>query len=326
MKIEQNSKSSLFSTTIIPDVFFTEYLSMAKGDYVKVYLYMLFLSKFGKEIKINDLSKTLAINYSTIQEAIKFWEELGVLTKKTNGYILNDLQEIELHKLYNPKLTATPEEAEKNAKNQFRAKAIETINNLFFQGVMSASWYTDINLWFKKYEFDEQVMISLFKYCFDKSALHKNYVQVVADAWSKNNIKTYNDLDNYFAKQEKLVSIQKKVAKKLGISRALTQYEKAFIEKWVIDYGYSFEIIEIALKRTTSKANPSFDYLDKLLTDWNERNLRTPQAIQDFLVSLKQKQKNVKELEKKAKQANYEQRKYDNLDSLYANIPASNAN
>ena len=41
----------------------------------------------------------------------------------------------------------------------------------------------------------------------------------------------------------------------------------------MLDYNYSMDIIEIALKKTTSKANPSFDYLDKLLTDWNDRKL-----------------------------------------------------
>ena len=55
---------------------------------------------------------------------------------------------------------------------------------------MSPSWYSDIDLWFKRFEFDEEVMIALFQYCFDKSALHKNYVKAVADAWHGNNIKT----------------------------------------------------------------------------------------------------------------------------------------
>ena len=59
-------------------------------------------------------------------------------------------------------------------KDKSRASAIEAINNMFFQGIMSPSWYSDIDLWFKKFEFDEEVMIALFRYCFDKSALHKN--------------------------------------------------------------------------------------------------------------------------------------------------------
>ena len=38
MKIECNDDSILFSSTIIPDIFFTEYISEAPGDYIKVYL------------------------------------------------------------------------------------------------------------------------------------------------------------------------------------------------------------------------------------------------------------------------------------------------
>ena len=55
MKLENADLSSLFSNTLIPDIFFSEYLSEASGDFIKVYLYMVFLSKHDKDIKINDL-------------------------------------------------------------------------------------------------------------------------------------------------------------------------------------------------------------------------------------------------------------------------------
>ena len=203
LKLEQNYNSFLFSTTSIPDVFFTEYLSQASGDSIKIYLYLLFLSKYDKDIKINDLSKKLELPLKAIQDGIKFLEENQLITKKNTGYILNNLQELELHKLYNPRITSSPEELKKIAENKYRANAIENINNEFFQGIMSPSWYSDIDLWFKKYSFDEEVMIALFRYCFNRSALHRNYIQAVADAWSKSNIKTFNDLDIYYEKQEK---------------------------------------------------------------------------------------------------------------------------
>ena len=320
MKLEQNDTPLLFSTTNLPDIFFTEYLSQTNGDYVKVYLYMIFLSKYGKEIKINDLSKKLELDFKVIQDSIKYWEDLQLITKKNTGYIINNLQEIELHKLYKPVVSLSSEDLQKTVQNQRRAKAIENINNQFFQGIMSPSWYSDIDLWFKKYAFDEEVMVALFRYCFNRSALHRNYIQTVADAWAKNNIKTFNDLEIYYEKQDKLNILYKSIAKKLGYNRQLTQYEQAYTEKWSIDYGFSFEIIEIALKKTTSKANPNFDYLDKLLTDWHDRGFKTQGEIQSFLSTLRQKKKDLKELEKKTGYQNYEQRKYDNLDSLYANF------
>ena len=91
MKLESADLSSLFSNTTIPDIFFSEYLSEASGDFIKVYLYMLFLSKYDKDIKINDLSKKLVLPVKTIQDAIKYWEDQCLITKKNTGYIINNI-------------------------------------------------------------------------------------------------------------------------------------------------------------------------------------------------------------------------------------------
>lgn len=326
MKFEKQNNSLLFSTTIIPDAFFTEYFTQASGSAIKVYLYLYFLAKYGKDIKINDLAKSLNLPLKDIQDSIKYWESIGLLIRKNSGYEFANMQELELYKLYNPKITQSPEKILSTERNQYRAKAIENINNEFFQGVMSPSWYCDIDLWFSKYSFDEEVMIALFRYCFNRSALHRNYIQAVAEAWSKNNIKTYSDLDKYYEKQEALAKIEKSISKKLGLNRQLSQYEEAYIEKWVNDFGYNMNIIEIALKKTTSKVNPSFDYIDKIITDWHDRNLKTPDSINKFLQDMKQKNKSIKEIEKKSGYTNYDQRSYSNFSSLYANNIDLNAN
>ncbi len=319
MKLEQNDLLPLFSNTNIPDIFFTEYLPEANGDFVKVYLYILFLSKYDKDIKVNDLCKKLGLSLKVIQDAIKYWEDQNVLIRKNTGFVFNSLQEIELNHLYKPRVALSAEQIQKSAESQKRAKTLEYINNKFFSGLMPTTWYPDIELWFKKYQFDDEVMIALFEYCFDKSALHRNYIQVVADAWSKNSIKTYNDLELYYEKQEKVNKVANMIIKKLNISRPLSHYEFNYVEKWIIDFSFSFDIIEIALKRTTSKVNPSFDYIDKLLTDWHDRKFTTPEQVQKFLEDMKQKNKDIKQLEKKTGYQKYDQRTYDNLNELYAN-------
>ncbi len=319
MKLEQNDKTLLFSETTIPDIFFSEYLSELPSDYLKIYLYILFLSKYKKDIKLNDLSRKLNIPLKSINDGFKFLEEHKLITKKTNGYIVTDLQELTLHKLYSPNLTLTKDKLEQNSKNKSRVKAIEHINNMYFQGIMGPSWYNDIDLWFTKFEFDEQVMIALFDYCYKRSALHKNYVQTVAEAWSSNKVKTWNDLDKYSEKQQNLSKFKKTIAKKLGKYNGLTQYEEAYIENWVLNFGYDMNIIEIALKRTTFKQNPTFEYINNIITDWHERNLKTPDEINAFIEQRKKQEKNTKNLKQQVSKANYDQRNYDNLDFLYAN-------
>ena len=216
------------------------------------------------------------------------------------------------------------EKIEQTAKNKSNAKAIEHINNMYFQGIMGPSWYNDIDLWFKKYNFDEQVMIALFDYCYKRSALHRNYIQTVADAWAANKVKTWSDLDKYYEKQESLNKIKKSIAKKLGKYNGLTQYEEAYIENWVTNFGYDMSIIEIALKRTTFKQNPTFEYINNIITDWHDRNLKTPSEITAFVEQRKKQEKNTKDLKTQVNKANYEQRKYKNLDFLYANNTVEN--
>ncbi|MEE0865737.1 MAG: DnaD domain protein [Clostridia bacterium] len=324
MKLEQNEQPLIFSSTHISDIFFSEYLSELPGDYLKIYLYMIFLSKYGKDIKLTDLSKKLNIPLKSINDGLKFLEEHNLVTKKATGYIINNLQEITLHNLYTPNLTLSKEKVEQTSKNKSKAKAIEHINNMYFQGIMGPSWYNDIDLWFRKYCFDEQVMIALFDYCYKRSALHRNYIQTVAEAWASNKVKTWNDLDAYYQKQENMHKIKKSIAKKLGKHSGLTQYEEAYIENWILNFGYDMNIIEIALKRTTFKQNPTFEYINNIITDWHDRNLKTPSEIEAFLEQRKKQEKDTKNLKTKVNKANYEQRQYSNLDFLYANNTNNN--
>ena len=52
MKLEQPEVPLLFSETVVPDIFFAEYLSQMPANSVKVYLYMIFLSKYKKDNRL----------------------------------------------------------------------------------------------------------------------------------------------------------------------------------------------------------------------------------------------------------------------------------
>ena len=322
MKIEHSDLSLILSQTSIPDVFFTEYLSQANGDYVKVYLYLYFISKYNNDLKINDLAKKLDLRLPVIQEALKYWEEQGLLIRKNQGFIVANIQEIEINKVYKPKVTISAEDMKAKDESKYRASAIETINNEFFQGVISPSWYGDITLWFKKYNFDEEVMIALFRYCFNQSALHRNYITTVADAWHKNGVKTFTDLDKYSQKREKVNQIASSIKKKLRLSRNLTEYEMAYVEKWTVNYNYEMDIIEIALRKSSSKTNISFEYIDKLLTDWNERKLNSVKKVEKYLDEQKSKPVQSKDTNNssKSKNSNFIKRAYKNLNNFYSNM------
>ncbi|TYQ14825.1 UNVERIFIED_CONTAM: DnaD/phage-associated family protein [Acetivibrio alkalicellulosi] len=318
----ESYKSILYSDTLVPDIFITEYMPLLNSDCIKVYLYCLFLSKHNKKASTEEFAKNLSMDIAKVKESLTCLESHGVLTWKENGLSLYDLKEKEIKKMYRLKTTSTPEEAVKNSEiNKKRNEIIYTINNTFFQGVMSPSWYTDIDAWFDRYKFDEDVMFSLFQYCFDQNGLAKSYIEKVAENWKSRSIKNSFDLDNYSIEYKKFKDLRTAIIKKLKLDRKLTQYEDEYVEKWVMDYKYSFEIIEIALKKTTSKANPNFNYINSIITDWFKNNLKTKEEILAYDAQRKKTSSKNTKTTPAVPQGNFEQRKYDDsyLESLYEN-------
>ena len=242
-----------------------------------------------------------------------------MLIKNPTGYSLSNLQEIELSKLYNPKLTSSPEDMKKTEQSKERAHTIECINDQFFQGVMSPTWYTDIDMLFNKYGFDDQVMLALFNYAYDKRALHIKYLTTVADGWYKCNIKTFDDLDAYFAKREKLNVLKKDISNTLRLNRALTTFEEDYVEKWNTEYGYGIDIINLALERSINTSNAGFSYYDKILTDWHNKDYKTVTDVKNHIASVEEKKTRTKKVEKAANDFEFTQSTFDNLSFLYDN-------
>ena len=317
--------SLLYSDTQVPDVFITEYLPSLDSDYVKVYVYCLFLGKHGKQASADDIAKKLEIPAARVKDALTHLEELGIILRSNSGIRLLDLKEKEIKKLYRLKGTSTPAEAALSSeRNKKRNKFISSINNAFFQGVMSPSWYTDIDAWFDKYQFEEDVMYALFKQCYDYKGLSRPYIAKVAENWHSKNIKNSFDLDKYSMETQQLKDIRGKIMKKLRKQGFLTEYEEAYVEKWVLEFGYDFDIIELALKRTTYAVNPNFEYINKILTVWHENGYKTKEEI----IAAEGSKKPSSTCKAKPKEGaipqkgNFEQRKYDDeyFDKLYKDV------
>jgi DnaD/phage-associated family protein len=314
----ESFKSILLSDTLLPDIFIADYMPSLEGDCVKIYIYCLFLSKHNKLNSAEDIAKKLCLDVQKVKDSLTCLQSLGIIDWKDNGIVLNDLKEKELNKIYRMKTTSTPDEAILSAeRNKKRNEIIYAINNSFFSGVMSPSWYTDIDAWFDRFKFDEDVMYALFQSCYDQNGLARNYILKVAENWHSKNIKNSFDLDNYSEEYKRFRDIRGKIVKKLKLSRNLTEYEDRLVDKWVSEYKYSFEIIELSLKKTTGKTNPNFNYLDAIISDWSKNGLKSKDDIVAFENNRKQTSRQTKE-SSIPQHNNFDQRKYG--DEYYDNF------
>lgn len=323
MKFE-GPESIVYSDTPVPDIFLSEYMPSMESEYVKLYLHCLFLAGRRKRSSHEDMSKKLNMEIDAIREGLVYLEGLGLLTRKEDKIEITDLKQREVNKIYRMKSTSTPEEAALSGdRNRKRNMIITAINDSFFQGVMSPSWYTDIDSWFDKFGFEEDVMLSLFRHCFDHKTLNKNYIIKVAEGWCSKGIKNSFDLDNYFTEYKKCKETGRFTVKKLKLNRNLTQYEEDYVEKWVMEYKYDEKIIDMALKKTTGKTNPSFKYIDAIINDWNSNGLKTKDEILAYEKTRSEQIKSRGTAKTDVPQKkNFEQRTYD--EEFLKNLDNSN--
>ncbi len=319
-------KSLIYSDTLVPDIFINEYMASMNGDYVKVYLHCLLLGKHGKTATNEEMAAKLCLDPGKVKEALLFLECSGIILRKKDSIQLVDLKEKEIQKLYRLRNTSTPEEAAASCeKNIKRNSTIAAINNNFFQGLMSPSWYTDIDMWFERYKFDEDVMYSLFQHCKTNNGLSKNYIAAVADNWYQKGIKNNFDLDNYSIQYQKFKDVKNKIFKKLKRKVPFTEYEEKCIDKWVTEYKYEFDIIELALKKTLGRPEATLKYLDVILKDWCDNGLRTKEEVAAYDLKRKGSGKQQHQQSSAPQKGNFEQREYDDsyYDSLYDNLRKS---
>jgi len=306
-------KDILLSDTLVPDIFLSDIMPRLPSDAVKVYLYCVFLSKYNKEARPEDLAAKLDLSLDTVNAAFIILEQEGLIVRTPNVISLVNIKEQEILKLYKKKTTSDAEVVNnKTEANIKRNQCIDSINKMFFQGIMAPSWYTAIDNWFSTYRFDEDVMVSLFKYCYDNNALNVKYVERVAATWASKNITNHWELEKYMEACEKTREIGKTIAQSLSLGRKLTSYEEKYLETWLNEYGYDMAIIDEALKLTVGKTTP-FKSAHNILTNWYKEGIKNLEQLKAYLEasSTERRKKAAPSGEKTSRIGNFQQRNYD---------------
>jgi DnaD/phage-associated family protein len=313
-------KRALFSDTQVPDIFITEYLSVLSGTAVKLYLYALTVIKSQQEVHEKDIATGIGCDIDSLKAALIELVSYQLAEYTEKGFLIADIKTFETEKIYKAKTALLPTQILNENGHSKRQEVIADINKTFFSGVMSPSWYGEIDHWFEQYHFEPQVVYALFNECMRRKKLEsKAYISKVASNWSGQGIISYEDLNRYFLSIDKIRQMSKKIGQKLR--KNITEYDEEIISKWINKMNYQFDIIDLALRKTSKLAHPNLEYANKLMEEWFSRSLKTTDEIVLFEAEKKEKYLAAKknELEgtsgtrrKPANVANFDQRQYSN--------------
>lgn len=127
---------------------------------------------------------------------------------------------------------------------------------------------------YENLEMNSELLEYLVEYCVQNGHTSVRYIEAVARNWHEKGIRTAQEAKDYSAAYNR---DSYAVMKAFGLnSRKPAAPEQKLINKWFRDYGFSRELVLEACNRTiTSIHNPSFEYADKILTDWKKTGIRT---------------------------------------------------
>ena len=307
MYIRNQTRSSV---TVIDNRFIDEYMTIASGEFVKVYLYLLRMAQdSGRECSIAALADGLELTEKDVLRGLRYWEKQGLLAIESAGdseiegvQILpipgtSDEEEAgSVSAVQGENLSASPQAAETAANPAPRAARArvqeipaEAIDELqakeeFREIVMVSEMYLgrtltpkDIQLFAYLYDelhFPKDLLEYLVEYCVDGGHKSNRYMETVALNWhqeGKMTVELARSSQKAYSRENKVVM------KAFGIvNRVLNPEERTYVEKWTQTYGMPLEVVEEACNITMSSIQKaSFPYTDKILTDWHEAGVHT---------------------------------------------------
>lgn len=307
----------LLSDTAVPDIFIHEYMPRLDGAAVKCYLLLLSSFQNGKrEISRKDLSLRLSITPKDLDLSLNKLVEENIIILSKEGIRLSDMKAVELRTLLEGIPRDEPVILSPEVISE-REQVVTAINNEYFQGLMTHSWYDMIDDWFLKYKFEPAVVQALFAEATasDKwGKLNRPFLNSIAARWSKHGVKTFSELSAFYEENELFLNLYRHICKVLRIS--FTEPGLRMVESWIDELDYDKEIIDLALEETTGSSRPNLRYVDTILRRWHSQGIKTKEDIENERKSWLQS-KNAKTVSKAAKSANRDNYEGNNSNADY---------
>jgi DnaD/phage-associated family protein len=274
----------LLGDTLVPDLFISDHVASLDEVSLKTYLVLLHTAQRGfRPADVDELAGRLGITPLCVEQALLTLIARELVEQIDGRYVPVDLKEKEVERHIEAVLGRRYEIRSLSREEVTERERIVTeVNDAFFQGVMSGTWYREIDRWFSEFNFEPKVVYALFVELGSRQKLdHIGYARQMALNWHKNGVSTYEQLVNYQEAYSVTKDFVQKVAKKLRIK--LSEFDIDAVSAWREELGFSYDIVELALKKSTrARGGGSIAFFDAILREWYDHNLKTKEAVEAY--------------------------------------------
>ncbi len=295
VKIREESMFSLdnehsrWGSISLENLFFEDFLPAAKSDYIKIYLYCLYLCREGKDGGGPDgIAEKLNVTTEEIFAAMRYWERRGLVTKVTN-----DPVQYEFHSCR--KAAARGEdcftvdneyvEFSENVYGLFGARRKVTVSEI----ARAYEWVADFGL-------SCETVLMLISHMIARRGVNFSFsaAEKMACRMKEEKVETLEDAEAFFSRDEKVHNGCRDVLRSMGKRREASEAEMKLYSKWIYEWHFDGGAVLAACDRMTG-GDPSFSYLDSILARLNgtEEN-KTAAGAESRLESEKKKREEMR--------------------------------
>lgn len=252
-----DDSAALFDSTPVENMFITEYMLRAPGDFVKVYLYALMLCYHpSPRMSLSAMAKDLDMQEEDVERAFKYWARDGLVRQVGDNpvrFTLANLKQLTLTRAENPGDKLYNEKFIREAERILKRTLLPEETNL-------------INDWVQVFELPEEVVLMLLQIEMENS---RGRVSIkIADRrakeWAQSGIRTVDDVEKVVVMGREREQQLRRLLARLGQRRAPSEDEKTMYKTWIDEWGFTPEAVQEACRETT-KGTPTMAYLNGIL-------------------------------------------------------------
>ncbi len=285
-----------FGNTLVENIFINDYMPLAEGNAVKVYL-LGYKYALDKETTFSNetIAKNLGMTLIDVESAWVYWQEQGVV--KLYDYPGDNYQiefvNLKQHYVENiyrhmPKPVTSPAQDKPDFDDLIDANKSQAFRDMFrdielvIGRLLTVNEKRNLLDWITKYGATPEIVVETFKYTYEKKQIkNMRYVESMLAGWHDHNIHDTDSLNDYLENKRKNYKYYNMVRKQLGFThRQLTQGEKEIIDQWVDQWHFPMDVIEHALSFSTKTTSPNLNYFHAILENWQKKGAFTLEAIQ----------------------------------------------
>ncbi|MBQ6151613.1 MAG: DnaD domain protein [Mogibacterium sp.] len=281
--------------TKVENLFISEYLPDAPGDYVKVFLFGLMYAQYEIKPDRSELAKLLGLSVEEIAEAWIYWESRGLVRiireKDSNNeevshiVFLSKIEEL-YGKLSEPQQAATVS-SEVTAEEDLPLYVSiddmdfdEVINNKLVDRrlrelyekyqvttgrTISRQEISKIEDAIKVYGIEPEIFDFAIDYCADLEKYSIDYIFKVALRWTEDGCRTVEEAKRLLDRHSRRNDCYRQVFKALGFNRLPAPIDREIMDRWFDQMNCSLAEVLDACSAAAGLREPNLKYVNKVI-------------------------------------------------------------